>query len=103
MPKEMIVALLTSSAVATIVGRLINFISSSLHSRKIDRMILLYIIKEMCTDALFNGYISSEDLQCLEEMLAEYKRLGGNGYADTIMNKVRELPISDVPLKREEE
>ena len=92
MTTEMIVAILTSSTVATIVGSIINFIRSSLHSRKVDRMTLLYIIKQLGTDALFENGISSGDLECLEEMVTEYKRLGGNGYADTLMDKVRELP-----------
>ena len=95
MNEQIIVAILTSSLVASIFTQLISFIKSFFHARKVDSMVLFFIIKQMGTDAIFSGYVSPEDLRFLEECFAEYKRLGGNGFADTLMNRVRVLPLRE--------
>lgn len=95
MNTDIIVAILTSSVVGSIVTRLFTMIDQAKHSRKIDQIVLLFVIKTLANDALFEGSISTEDLQTLEDAYSEYKRLGGNGYADTIMRKVRALPIKE--------
>ena len=87
--------ILTSSLVASLITQFISFIKGFFHSKKIDRMVLFFIIKTIATDAIWAGHISTEDLQFLEECYSEYKRLGGNGFADTLMNRVRVLPIKE--------
>ncbi len=95
MNTDIIVAILTSSVVGALVTRIFTLIDQYRHSRKIDRIVLLFIVKQLSTDAIWNKYISSEDLQSLEDAYAEYKQLGGNGYADTLMNRARVLPIKE--------
>lgn len=92
---DIIVAILTSSLVATVVSQVISLVKSLARYKKRDKIILFFIIKSLATDALFQGYISSGDLKILEDAYAEYKALGGNGYADTLMAKVRELPLRE--------
>ena len=95
MQTDIIVAILTSSVVGALVTRIFTLIDQFRHSRKIDRIVLLFIVKQLSTDAIWNKYISTEDLQTIEDAYAEYKRLGGNGYADTLMNRARVLPIKE--------
>jgi len=95
MRAEILTTILTSSLFASIVTMVVGFIKSFFHSKKIDRMVLFFIIKTIATDAIWAGHISTEDLQFLEECYSEYKRLGGNGFADTLMNRVRVLPIKE--------
>lgn len=95
MKAEILTTILTSSLFASIVTMVVGFIKSFFHSKKIDRMVLFFIIKTIATDAIWAGHISTEDLQFLEECYSEYKRLGGNGFADTLMNRVRVLPIKE--------
>jgi flagellar biosynthesis protein FliQ len=95
MQAEILTTILTSSLFASIVTMVVGFIKSFFHSKKIDRMVLFFIIKTIATDAIWAGHISTEDLQFLEECYSEYKRLGGNGFADTLMNRVRVLPIKE--------
>lgn len=95
MSAEILTTILTSSLFASIVTMVVGFIKSFFHSKKIDRMVLFFIIKTISTDAIWAGHISTEDLQFLEECYSEYKRLGGNGFADTLMNRVRVLPIKE--------
>ena len=93
MNTEILWAILTSSLFATVVTAIISFIKDYFRSRKRDRIIFLFIVKFLATDALFSKSISTEDLKCLEDAYTEYKALGGNGFADTLMRKVRDLPI----------
>lgn len=95
MDNQLLYAILTSSAVGTVVGTIIGIIKDFFRSKKIDRIVLLFIIKTLGTEALFEGGISNEDLQSLEDAYTEYKALHGNGYADTIMRKVRVLPLKE--------
>ena len=95
MRAEILTTILTSSLFASIVTMVVSFIKSFFHSKKIDRMVLFFIIKTIATDAIWAGHISTEDLKFLEECYSEYKRLGGNGFADTLMNRARALPIKE--------
>ena len=95
MRTEILVTILTSSFFASLVTMIVSFIKSFFHARKVDSMVLFFIIKTMGTDAIFSGYVQPEDLRFLEECFAEYKRLGGNGFADTLMNRVRVLPLRE--------
>ena len=82
MDSQIIVAILTSSVVGSVITKLFNFFDNARRSKKIDRILLLFVIKTLATEAIMKGYISSEDLQCLEDAYAEYKAIGGNGYAE---------------------
>ena len=93
--ENIIVAILTSSVVGAIVTRIFTMIDQSKRAKKVDRIVLLFIIKSLATDAIWNKFITTEDLQSLEDAYAEYKALGGNGYADTVMNRARVLPIKE--------
>ena len=95
MNTEILSAILTSSLFASIVTMFISFIKDFFRSRKRDRIILLFIVKSLATDAIWNKYISTEDLKALEDAYAEYKALGGNGFADTLINRARALPIKE--------
>lgn len=40
-----------------------------------------------------NGYISKDTLQIVSDCYMQYKRLGGDGYADQLLNEIKDLPI----------
>lgn len=40
-----------------------------------------------------NGYISKDTLQIVTDCYAQYKRLGGDGYADQLLGEIKALPI----------
>jgi len=95
MRTEILITIFTSSLFATVVTTVISFVKDYFRSRKRDRIILLFIVKSLATDAIWNKYISTEDLKALEDAYAEYKALGGNGFADTLLNRARVLPIKE--------
>lgn len=51
-------------------------------------------VKMSCKMLLAKGWASPDEIEDLEKYLFEpYKALGGNGTAEALLNKVRELPI----------
>lgn len=62
-------------------------------SRKMSLGITYLGIKMSCTTVLKKGWISTEELEDLEKYLYEpYKKMGGNGTAEVLINKVKALP-----------
>ena len=50
-------------------------------------------IKHQCKKFCHNGEISAEDMEDLLLMHDIYHKLGGNGYLDAWMERVKELPM----------
>ena len=93
MSADLLWAILTSSLVATITSQVFGFIKALKRYKRRDKIILFYIIKELAVDAIFARHVSNDDLKILEDAYAEYKAMGGNGYADTLLDRVRALPL----------
>jgi len=90
---ELFLAILSSSAVATIVSSIINRIDKKDNLSKAVQLLMLGEIKLQGKDYLSIGEINLEELQAFNECYQVYKKLGGNGYAETIHSKVNALPI----------
>ena len=58
------------------------------------QFLLLQYIREEAEKHISKDKISSEDLKMWLEMHKTYKRLGGNGYADELKNKITRLPLA---------
>lgn len=58
------------------------------------QFLLLQYIREEAQKHIEENKISSEDLRMWLEMHKTYKRLGGNGYADELKNKVTRLTLT---------
>lgn len=98
MNNSLIIAIITSSAFATLISNLFNlYRDSKVHADGIAEgvMYLLYDrIKYLAKHYISDGAISPEDLEDLTNMWVCYHdTLGGNGYLDTLMNAVKRLPI----------
>lgn len=57
------------------------------------QFLLLQYIREEAQKHIAEEKISSEDLRMWLEMHKTYKRLGGNGYADELKNKITRLAL----------
>lgn len=55
--------------------------------------LLLRALKRNAQECITRGYISQIELEELEENYKLYHELGGNGFADAVMNNVRKLPL----------
>lgn len=54
-----------------------------------------YSIVRACKEYVLRKSITTHELQLLEEMYAPYEDINGNGYAHTMMEKARSLPVID--------
>ena len=51
-------------------------------------------LREKCEEHLTKGYISADDFEDLDKYLYQpYKKMGGNGTVEKLMNDVRKLPL----------
>ena len=58
-------------------------------------------VKMSCKMILAKGWATTDEIEDLEKYLYEpYKELGGNGSAERLMEKVRQLPIRDDGVNR---
>lgn len=90
---EIILSVLGSSVVASIVSAIISAIERKSRAKGIDRLLLLNALKGEARNSINEKSITIKDLECIEEYYKQYKSLGGDGFADTLMAKVRQLPL----------
>lgn len=93
--REIILAIIGSGAFSALISAVISAIADRRRSREVDQLLLLDALKHQAKDALDDGLISVRDLECIEVYYTQYKAYGGDGFADTLMSKVRALPISE--------
>ena len=55
--------------------------------------LLLNRLSEWCMDCIDRGEISRKQLQIIENGYSLYHELGGNGFADALVNQCRRLPL----------
>ena len=98
---EIIVAIISSGALATFISGLFNLILAHQGRKSGEAAGLQMLLKDRITH-LAKGYISpgpktAEELEDLIEMHHIYKKLGGNGFCDALMEQVRTIPIAPAP------
>lgn len=97
---EIVIAVIGSGALSAVVSGIFNLVSQHKTKNNAERQALKLImydrIKYLGRTHIKDGYISSEDLEDLISMHQCYHDdLGGNGYLDSVMNSVKQLPIKE--------
>ena len=103
---EIWLAILSGSCAAAIVSGVFGLINRRLDRKekcsgdiallKEGQVIELYDrIKYLGRSYISDRVIDGEDLEDLIKMHNTYHKLGGNGYLDSIMDKVRALPLNE--------
>lgn len=90
---EIVIALLGSSVLSSVISAVISALSAKNRAKQIDQLLLLQALKSEARHCINEGCVSVKDLECVENYYQHYKALGGNGFSDTLMAKVRQLPI----------
>ena len=96
--REIALAIIGSSAFTALVSGIVTYITTKRNAErgmeKAVQLLLLGEIKRQGKQFLKDGRISAEELEEFNAMYACYHNdLGGNGFADTIVEKVKKLPI----------
>jgi hypothetical protein len=63
---------------------------------------LFMAVKMSCKSCLRRGWVSTEEIEDIEKYMFEpYKSMGGNGTAEMLMKKIKDLP--NIPLDSADE
>ena len=97
MSEGLIIAILSSSSIATIVTAIINAIMNHSKSYKIlvhaDQLLMKDRIKHLGKSYIDRGWVTIEELEDFHEMHQCYhEELGGNGFLTALVNSVDALP-----------
>lgn len=95
---ELLIAVLGSSALSALVSGIISLIAKKMDTkdgyRKGMRLILKDRVKFLCLSYIEQGWVYADELEDLLAMHDCYHtELGGNGYLDALIGKVKALEI----------
>ena len=76
------VAILGSTLLATVFNKLFDYFTGR---RKTDQILLLEAIERQSDKIVAQGFRTHNQTQRLQEAYQQYKKLGGNGYADSLL------------------
>ena len=83
-----------SGALSTLITVIANTVRDRNGIRAGVRMSLYYQFRDHALAAIRDGEVDANDLQILQDTYDIYKRLGGDGYFDNLMNKCQSLVIT---------
>lgn len=90
---QIIIAFIGGGALTAIIEIIRNTVDKKSAKNVALQFLLLQYIREEAQRHIAEEKISSEDLRMWLEMYKTYKRLGGNGYADELKNKITRLAL----------
>lgn len=91
---QLIIAFVGGGALTAIIEIIRTSVEKKSAKNVALQFLLLQYIREEAEKHVTDNKISSEDLKMWLEMHKTYKRLGGNGYADELKNKINRLPLA---------
>ena len=91
---QIVLAFVGGGALTAIIEIIRNTVDKKSAKNVALQFLLLQYIREEAQKHIDENKISSDDLKMWLEMHKTYKRLGGNGFADELLNKITRLPLS---------
>lgn len=91
-PIQVLIAILGSSLLTTVFTKVFEYF---IGSRKTNQILLLSAIEQLCDKIRKDGYRTAMQTQRLTEARDQYKKIGGDGYADAIIAEALALPMID--------
>ena len=86
------IAILGSSVIVKIFDKLFDFFTGK---KKTDQILLLECIERQSDKIVAKGSRSHNDTQRIQEAYQQYKKLGGNGYADALLADAMAKPLRE--------
>lgn len=87
---QVFVAILGSSLLTTIFGKVFDYIT---HSKKTTAILLLSALEHLCDKILRQGYRTQMQTLRLQEMQSQYEKYG-DGYAKALVNDAMKMPLN---------
>ena len=82
--------ILGSSLLTTIFSKVFDYVT---HSKKTTQILLLSSMEQLCDKIISQGYRTSMQTLRLSEIRDQYKKVGGDGYADAMYNEAMSKPL----------
>lgn len=89
---EVFVAILGSSLLTTIFTKVFDYATAS---KKIRQILLLGAIEQICDKITAQGHRTKIQTLRLQEAKDQYKKIGGDGYADSLIADAMALPLKE--------
>lgn len=83
-------AILGSSLLVQIFTKLFDYFTGK---RKTDQILLLDAIERLSDKVIAQDYRTHNQTQRLQEAYNQYKKLGGDGYADSLLADAMRMPL----------
>ena len=100
METEIIAAVIASGLLTTIINRIFDYWDKRSGTQNGVRVILKDRIRFLCARYIEQGWIYEDELEDLVKMHDCYhKSLKGNGYLDSLMNRVENLEIRGMGVR----
>lgn len=91
-PLQVFMAILGSSLLTTIFTKVFDYATAS---KKIRQILLLGAIEQICDKIATQGYRTKIQTLRLQEAKDQYKKIGGDGYADALIEEAMKQPMRD--------
>lgn len=86
------IAILGSSLLIQVFNKLFDHFTGK---KKTDQILLLDAIERLSDKVVAQGYRTHNQTQRLQEAYAQYKKLGGDGYADSLLADAMKVIIKE--------
>lgn len=87
---QIIIAILGSSLLTTVFTKVFDYLTNS---KKTNQILLLGAIEQLCDKIARQGNRTKMQTLRLNEAREQYKKIGGDGYADSIIADAMALPM----------
>ena len=87
---QVFVAILGSSLLTTVFGKVFDYITPS---KKTTAILLLSALEHLCDKILRQGYRTQMQTLRLQEMQSQYEKYG-DGYAKALVNDAMKMPLN---------
>lgn len=88
-PLQVMIAILGSSLLTTVFGKVFDYIT---HSKKTTAILLLSALEHLCDKILRQGFRTQMQTLRLQEMQTQYEKFG-DGYAKALVADAMKMPI----------
>lgn len=89
---QILIAILGSSLLTTVFTKLFDYFTSA---KKTNQILLLGAIEALCDKIVRQSYRTQMQTLRLKEAQDQYKKVGGDGYAEAIIADAMALPLKE--------
>ena len=95
---QIVIAILGSSLLTTVFTKVFDYVVAA---KKIRQILLLTALEQLCDKILRQGYRTQVQTLRINDIKEQYKKIGGDGYADSMFADAVAKPLQEHPERSE--